>query len=132
MILVKPGARFNDARDLLKSCEFTIKDVVESCGDIDRLNKHYFEHAGRYYYDALIWYMMEGPIFAIRLALHPAACFGHPGNPRTLEAKCLTDLRMAIREYRQRNGADGPRNFFHCSDSLEAKEREDQLWFGST
>lgn len=126
-MLVKPGAKFNDARDLLRSCDFTIRDVLESDRDEVRLHLHYAEHAGRPYYDALIRYMMEGPIFAIRLAVHPAALFSGPPD---IEKRSLIALRSAVYQYRERNGAEGPRNFFHCSDSLEAKAREDQLWFG--
>lgn len=127
MMLVKPGAKFNDARDLLKSCDFTIRDAFESEGDERRLAEHYAEHAGRPYYDALIRYMMSGPIFAIRLSVHPAAVFSGPPD---IEKRSLIALRSAVHQYRQRNGAEGPRNFFHCSDSLVSKAREDQIWFG--
>lgn len=73
---------------------------------------HYQEHLGKPFYPGLIAQMDSGPSMPIIY--------------EGVNAVAL--LRNIVLELRAEFGTAGPRNLLHASDSLEAADRELQLW----
>lgn len=79
------------------------------------VRQHYLEHRHKEFYPNLMGFMSSGPTAAI-----------------AAQTASIPDLREAIGVFRKMNGAEGPANLLHCSDSEISGEREWYLWFPST
>lgn len=91
------------------------------------LAQHYAEHVGKPFYPALVAYMSQGPLVAMRVTGYRViegvrALLGATDPTTALPGSVRGDLACAT-------GGDAEENVMHASDSPEAAERELALWF---
>ena len=79
-----------------------------------RLVLHYDEHRGKEFYPRLMEFMRSGPLLAIA---------GETGD--------VGYLRTRVHSFREQWHSRGAMNLLHCSDSIEAGQREKGIWFPS-
>jgi nucleoside-diphosphate kinase len=87
--------------------------------------KHYEEHKGKSFFDDLIQFTTSGPIVAFAFSRSDVY------TPEDQEER-VHEARRIMYDIRTNLGASaesGPRNFVHCSDSVESAKREIALWF---
>ncbi|MGR3176560.1 MAG: nucleoside-diphosphate kinase [Candidatus Anammoxibacter sp.] len=86
-------------------------------------NEHYADHKGKGFYEALIKYMTSGPVVVMALKGQNTfkvvrklmgSTFGQEAEPGTIRGDYAISNRF---------------NLIHCSDSLEAAEKEIGLFF---
>jgi len=131
LVLVKPdGVRHRQIGEVLRRVETKGYDVVALQMLVptpDLLAKHYEEHVGKPFYDALVEFMMSGAVVA-------AVVEGEQVIPAFRSLAGATDPIKAapgsIRGDLARDwGTKVQQNVVHGSDSPESAEREIALWF---
>lgn len=89
----------------------------------DLAERHYFEHKGREYYDALITFITRSPLCVLVLE-------GENAIERTREINGATNPeRQKDGTIRKAFAISTSENCVHGSDSIESAEREIKLWF---
>lgn len=131
LVLVKPdGVRHRQIGEVLRRIETKGYDVVALqmlVPTADLLAKHYEEHVGKPFYNALVEFMMSGAVVA-------AVVEGEQVIPAFRSLAGATDPIKAapgsIRGDLARDwGTKVQQNVVHGSDSPESAEREIALWF---
>lgn len=125
--MVKPdGVKRGLIGEIIKRYEnkgLKLKSAKVLTPSIELLEKHYEEHKGKPYYDALIEYMMSGPVFAMVLegenAIKIVRLLNGPtkveeAQPGTIRGDFCTNTTF---------------NIVHASDCAESAKREIALWF---
>lgn len=125
--MVKPdGVKRGLIGEVLKRYEnkgLKLKSAKILTPSVELLEKHYEEHKGKPYYEALIEYMTSGPVFAMVLegenAVKIVRLLNGPtkveeAQPGTIRGDFCTSTTF---------------NIVHGSDSAESAKREIALWF---
>lgn len=131
LVLVKPdGFARGLTGEVLRRIEakgYTLVALSILVADVDRLARHYAEHEGKPFYDALVQFMASGPLVAA--VIEGVRCIE---GFRSLAG--ATDPTAAppgsIRGDLGRDWGQGSReNIVHGSDSPESARREIATWF---
>lgn len=102
----------------LKIVELRMEQVKEELAE-----KHYFEHKGRDYYQALITFITRSPICALVLE-------GENAIEKTREINGATNPeKQKEGTIRKAFAINQRENCVHASDSIESAKREIALWF---
>ena len=131
LILVKPdGFRRGLTGEILNRIEkkgYVLKGLKIKFADEELLGEHYEEHKGRSFYNAMIKYMMEGPVVAAVIegdrVIEGIRTIVGATNP-TLAAPGTIRGDLG-RDY----GREVVENIIHASDSETSSIREIALWF---
>lgn len=131
LVLIKPdGVKRNLIGEIIARLErkgYVVADLKKFTPSRELLAKHYEEHVGKPFYEALVDFMASGDVVAIKLE----------GN-RVIEGfRALagaTDPTVAapgtIRgDFGRDWGLKVQQNLVHGSDSVESAKRELSLWF---
>ena len=130
LVLIKPDAvRGKHIGDIVKIYEEKgLKILAMKMLQMDEklASKHYEEHIGRPYYDALMGFMTSGPIIAMVLEGEGAIA-----NVRAINGK-TNPAEAAEGTIRKLYAASGSRNAVHASDSPENAAREISIFFNAS
>jgi len=131
LVLLKPDAvRRNLIGQIILRCEskgYSVAKLQKVSPTRELLAKHYAEHEGKAFYEPLMEFMLSGQIVAIELEGHRVI-----EGFRSLAGS--TEPTMAapgtIRGDLGRDwGTKVVQNLVHGSDSIDAAQRELDLWF---
>jgi nucleoside-diphosphate kinase len=129
LVLVKPdGVRRGLTGEVIRRIEakgYRLVRLELRTADHDLLAEHYQEHQGKPFYEALVEFMMSGPVAAMvvegeRVVEGFRALAGATDPTKAAPGTIRGDLSLSNRE-----------NLVHGSDSPESAEREIKIWFPS-
>lgn len=131
LVLVKPdGVARHLTGTILSRVEakgYRLVELRQLTASREQLEAHYAEHAGKPFYEALIDFMLSGPIVAAIFEGHRViegfralAGSTDPSTaaPGTIRGDYGRDWGLAVQH-----------NLVHGSDSAESAEREMRIWF---
>jgi nucleoside-diphosphate kinase len=131
LVLVKPdGVRRGLVGEVIRRIEakgYTLVRLELRTATRDLLARHYAEHEGKPFYEALVEFMLSGPVVAMVVegervvegfralagATDPTAAL-----PGTIRGDLGRDWGLAVQQ-----------NLVHGSDATESAEREIGIWF---
>ncbi|MBZ9608691.1 nucleoside-diphosphate kinase [Clostridium estertheticum] len=127
LVLIKPdgvkrgliGKILNQYEE--KSLEIVSLKMITATKDIAK--KHYSEHAGKKFFDELIYYITEGKICAIILMGEKAVDVVRKINGDK------DPVKAELGSIRGKFTLDKTKNLVHASDSIESAEHEIAIWF---
>lgn len=127
LVLIKPdGVERKLVGEIISFYEKKNIDIIEMKmikANKEIAEKHYEEHAGRPYFDALINYLCEYRLCALVLegnnVIDTVRLINGDKNP----------LKADMGSIRGTLSSDKTRNLVHASDSVENAEREIKIWF---
>jgi nucleoside-diphosphate kinase len=131
LVLIKPdGVTRNLTGEILARVErkgYRIVALDQRRVDAELLGRHYAEHVGKPFYQALVDFMSSGPVVA-------AVVEGHQVIKGFRALAGATDPTAALPgtirgDYGRDWGLAVQQNLVHGSDSPESAEREIGLWF---
>lgn len=131
LVLVKPdGYRRGLSGEILRRIEakgYVLKGLKVVQPTRELLEKHYAEHKGRHFYEALVQYMSSGPVVAAivegdRVIEGVRSLLGATNPTLAAPGTIRGDL---ARDW----GTVAVENVVHGSDSPESAAREIGLWF---
>ncbi|MDG2496737.1 MAG: nucleoside-diphosphate kinase [Aquiluna sp.] len=132
LVLIKPdGVRRNLIGEIISRCEakgYSVAHLVKLEPSRALLAEHYLEHEGKPFYEALMEFMLSGPVVAIALegerVIEGFRSLAGPTEPTLAPPGTIRgDLG---RDW----GTKVVQNLVHGSDSEESAARELAIWFG--
>jgi nucleoside-diphosphate kinase len=131
LVLVKPdGVRRGLVGEVIRRIEakgYTLVRLERRTATRDLLARHYAEHEGKPFYEALVEFMLSGPLAAMvvegeRVVEGFRALAGATDPtvalPGTIRGDFCRDWGLAVQQ-----------NLVHGSDAVESAEREIGIWY---
>lgn len=127
LVIIKPdGVKRGLIGEIISRYErkgFKILDAKLIRADRKTLEEHYAEHKGKDYFEKLVGYMMEGPVMVMIIEGEDVIEIirnmnGHKDPKKALPGTIRGDYANSV-----------TKNIVHASDSIEAAEREINIWF---
>lgn len=121
LVLAKPDAVHNGQVGMIlmmfEHKHFWIRDTRELQMTRAFCAKHYSAHVDKPFYEGLVGFMTSGLTIAFRMEWVGAA------------SEMIPCARDRVERIRKSHFREGPANYVHASDSIEAARRELNLWF---